>query len=1135
MATQPGTLETLARQLGVALQPLEQKLQQGSVISFFDELGLHFPPQLLTPGFTGALSTGGSAAGALPGLITALATAIQNGEEGAIVSAGIQLIAKVGEVISALDKIGQQLGSIGPLPGMNPADVDAFAVNFVSRLLGYLVISYLEQIAPAAVGIGNLLGILDYIPTPASDAAHPAFTLRQLQLGNLGELLKSPADRLKKQFDWGLPGFTGDKLMPRLANSLTLLGAHATLKAPNEVDTALVTFIVDPAINPPGLTANLHYPIAAGIDLNLSISRVWSVHIQAQGTFDAGLSAILTAPANVALTPPTGTLQGRLETDLLAKGTDPLILIGQTRGSRLQMDAFSFGAGLGIRWETTKAVAEPLISVQIEGGKVIIDMANADGFIATVLGGIHVEAGFDLKAVWTPDTGLHIEGGAQLELNIPLNLTLGPITLPTLYLIAGASESGVPIEVSVALGLTLGPIQASVDRIGIKALLSFPDLASARGNLGPVGLDIAFKPPTGLGIAIDAGPITGGGFIEFDPDNGRYAGVLALSLYGISIKAIGLLDTKLPGGKSGFSFLIIITVEFSPIQLSFGFTLNGVGGLAGINRTMVTAAIQAGVRNHSIDHILFPKDPVRNAPQIISDLRTIYPPAEGRYVFGPMVAIGWGTPSLVEAELGIILEVPSPIVIAILGQLNMALPTKDAAAVELHLDVLGIIDFGKKLFSLDATLHDSRIVLFTIYGDMAMRLSWGDNPTFLFSIGGWNPHFQAPPNFPALRPLTLGLTYGDELRLTLQTYFGVTSNTFQLGANLEIFVGVSEFNLYGRLGFDALIIFSPFSFLVEFIAGIALRSGTSVLFAISLRGTLSGPTPWHVEGDAHFSILFFDASVHVSVTWGESQTNPLPSVNAWDPLSKALGEPGNWSGALPSGELQVVTIAAPEGKAAPVLLEPSGTLTFREKVLPLNQKLTKFGEAVPDQQDEFDLKEVILGGQPSAFTLVTDNFARGQFQKLSDAEKLTLPSFEMMPSGFAIGGSLVAFGKSYSVDVEFDTVIVDSPTATRRGALYPLTQQRLAAQSLAGAAAASALRTTGLATYAPDPRAPVLAALNDEQYVVARTDELVQRHDVTPPVTKGQAYDALAKHLSSNPGDRGTLQVIPVHELAEAA
>ncbi len=161
----------------------------------------------------------------------------------------------------------------------------------------------------------------------------------------------------------------------------------------------------------------------------------------------------------------------------------------------------------------------------------------------------------------------------------------------------------------------------------------------------------------------------------------------------------------------------------------------------------MTDALQAGLRAHSLDHILFPKDPIANAPSIISDLSTIFPPAGGRYVFGPMVEIGWGGGlNLVTAELGIFLALPSPLIIAILGQVNVLLPSPLAPIVELHLDVLGIIDFAQKaVISLDASLHDSRVVVFTIYGDMALRLSWGNNPNFALSVGE-----RTEPAFPAV-------------------------------------------------------------------------------------------------------------------------------------------------------------------------------------------------------------------------------------------------------------------------------------------------------------------------------------------------------------------------------------------------
>ena len=63
-----------------------------------------------------------------------------------------------------------------------------------------------------------------------------------------------------------------------------------------------------------------------------------------------------------------------------------------------------------------------------------------------------------------------------------------------------------------------------------------------------------------MGLAVDAGIVTGGGYLYFDFDRGEYAGVLELSIAEVvSVKAIGLITTRMPDGSKGFSLLIIIT------------------------------------------------------------------------------------------------------------------------------------------------------------------------------------------------------------------------------------------------------------------------------------------------------------------------------------------------------------------------------------------------------------------------------------------------------------------------------------------------------------------------------------------------------------------------------------------------
>ncbi len=51
---------------------------------------------------------------------------------------------------------------------------------------------------------------------------------------------------------------------------------------------------------------------------------------------------------------------------------------------------------------------------------------------------------------------------------------------------------------------------------------------------------------------------------------------------GIAVKAAGVLTTRLPGGRLGYSLLIVISSEFTPVQLGLGFSLGPVFQRAGM-------------------------------------------------------------------------------------------------------------------------------------------------------------------------------------------------------------------------------------------------------------------------------------------------------------------------------------------------------------------------------------------------------------------------------------------------------------------------------------------------------------------------------------------------------------------------
>jgi hypothetical protein len=113
-----------------------------------------------------------------------------------------------------------------------------------------------------------------------------------------------------------------------------------------------------------------------------------------------------------------------------------------------------------------------------------------------------------------------------------------------------------------------------------------------------------------------------------DEGKHQYAGVMELSLSGIiALKAIGLLATRLPDGSKGYSLIILVTAQSSQpggslFELPLGWRLTGLGGLIAIHRTVDQDAVRAGLKNHTLASILFPKDPVAKRSRR-SSLRSI--------------------------------------------------------------------------------------------------------------------------------------------------------------------------------------------------------------------------------------------------------------------------------------------------------------------------------------------------------------------------------------------------------------------------------------------------------------------------------------------------------------------------------
>ncbi|WP_396230826.1 DUF6603 domain-containing protein, partial [Frankia sp. EI5c] len=362
-----------------------------------------------------------------------------------------------------------------------------------------------------------------------------------------------------------------------------------------------------------------------------------------------------------------------------------------------------------------------------------------------------MEIEVDLDAAWSPDEGLTASGGAGLEVVVPLALDLGPARVDRLALRLGVSDDGLVLEARAGAGITLGPFTAAVDGFGAGVTLAVRSgNGGDTGNLGPVDLGLRFLPPTGLGLALNAGPVTGGGFIRYDEPAGRYAGLLELKLGGtVGVQAVGLLDTRLPGGASGYALLVLLRASFPPIQLGFGLALTSVGGLLALNRRVDVDVLRARLAAGTAGRILAPEDPVRDAPVLFADLSAAFPPAPGVVVVGPTLRLTWA--GIVRFDVGVFLELPGPRRVVLLGSARAAIenPAGGRPYLQIRVDILGVVDLAARTLAFDAVLVDSHLLeIFELSGGAALRMSWGADPYLVFTLGGFHPAYSPAPLLP---------------------------------------------------------------------------------------------------------------------------------------------------------------------------------------------------------------------------------------------------------------------------------------------------------------------------------------------------------------------------------------------------
>ncbi|MGW7715576.1 DUF6603 domain-containing protein [Streptomyces chartreusis] len=1151
--------DLLVAELRLLLEPLAEAIDnEHARDQFFYDLGLDLAGLPTNP--AGQLAEIGQAViGALDALDGIPLPPRGLEDLGAVLRATSAVRAAVAKVGGLADVI-----PAGPAPPLDPLQLAAAALNL-------LVLRYLERRTRFALPLLALLGIV----RPPTDEELAPYTVdpgtgrvlrfpqatQVIDFAQIGALLSDPVGALKRCYLRDEP--TGARLLasalfPRLDELVATLNGGAYVLDPADLDDSTLgaagatlasatTMLLLP-VGPGRVPGQTHVgaiitlsPADAG-GLGLVITPVGELALRAvvggwtvDSTVRATGGTIALSLSEVVVTGADAQISGSVA---LERGTSagPPLRFGGENGTRLEIGTLRLEANLLLAADTP-----PEVGILAEVGKaaLVIAAGDGDGLLARILppGGVVCE--FELGIGYSIRRGVYFKGSARLEARIPVHRSfLGVLDLEMIDLVlslVGAAGGGEDEEFSMTLttavtaGAHLGPLHASVEQIGVDFRLTFPD---GGGNVGPGDLSVAFHPPIGAELKLDAAGVTGGGYVLADHTKGRYGGILQLRIADtVAVTAIGLIATKLPDGRRGFSLLVVLTAEFPPIQLGLGFTLNGLGGLFGAHRSMDLGALRAGVRNRGIDSVLFPPDPVGNASRVVRDVEAFFPVTEGRFCVGLMAAIGWGTPTLVKAEIGVIVELPSPVRIALLGRLSVVLPDEDAAVVSLKIAVVGTIDFAARELAIDASIYDSRIAVFGISGDFALRLNYGATPAFAVAIGGFHPRFVAPPGFPELARVQISLTTSDNPRLRLEAYLANTPTTVQAGARLDLYaeanLGVlGRFSAAAWLYFDALVYLLPkLSFIVDLGGGIAIARNGRPFLSAQLVLTLEGPQPVH--GYGYVEIDFFGKHrLPIDVTVGpEPPPLVLPPGDPIGALLTALGSAGNWSAQLPGAGGAGLVQLRDLGEVARdlLLVHPCGALAFSQRVAPLDIPIDTFEGAPPPPGAAVLSPQVCIGGLAAAGSEVREAFPAGQFFELSVDERIVgeaFPRFRSGLTGLAVPERVSAPPVAVAGGEGYETAVLnpDSGWPKRHRETYAFDGTTLDVLVGTGAAGRAPARTTGAAGFTG---APLGIAVAEKSYRLAGTTDLA--------ASAGSFATAAEADLVR--GGNAGLQVVGAHEV----
>ena len=223
--------------------------------------------------------------------------------------------------------------------------------------------------------------------------------------------------------------------------------------------------------------------------------------------------------------------------------------------------------------------------------------------------------------------------------------------------------------------------------------------------------------------------------------------------------------------------------------------------------------------------------------------------------------------------------------IDVLGVSRMALPTEDIALVSVELALRARFNSEEGVLSVQAQLTDNSYIFShdcQLTGGFAFFV-WYPQGQFVLTMGGYNPAFTKPPQFPDVPRLGFNWSVGDYVVIKGGCYFALTNSCVMAGGSISATASFGPVSAWFDAYLDFLVCWDPFAY--EFDIGCQMGASLSIQICffgcVTIGVTVSYGASLMIAGPPFHGTVSIEAYVTtITVSFGDPP-QPPPYITDW--------------------------------------------------------------------------------------------------------------------------------------------------------------------------------------------------------------------------------------------------------------